>query len=108
MAGMNTAEVLVDLARRPLLAAETLRGRLTPELLNAHPHHDNSIAWLLWHCAREIDEQLADLSGNEPVWTNSGFAARFGLDVQTHEHGYGHTPAQARAVVVQDAGLLTV
>lgn len=103
---MDGTEILIDLARRPQAAAEALRGRLTPELLNAHPHHDNSIAWLIWHAAREIDEQLAHLSGGEPVWTAQEFAARFGLGVGSHEHGYGHTSAEARAIVVHDRDLL--
>lgn len=103
---MNAIEILIDLARRPLAAAEALRGSLTPELLNAHPHHDNSISWLLWHTAREIDEQLSHISGEEPVWTAAGFAARFELPVDSHEHGYGHTPDQARAIVTHDPDLL--
>lgn len=104
---MNAKEVLIDLARRPQAALEAIRGALTPELLNSHPHHDNSIAWLLWHSAREIDEQLAHLSGHEPVWTAGGFAERFVLPVASDEHGYGHTPAQARAIVATDPALLT-
>lgn len=103
---MNLSELLIDVARRPLLAAEQLRGRLSPELLNAHPHHDNSIAWLLWHAAREIDEQLRELHGQDAVWVAGGFAERFALPTGIHEHGYGHSPAQARAIVVNDQDLL--
>lgn len=103
---MNAIDILIDLARRPQAAAEHLRGSLTPELLNAHPHHDNSVAWLLWHAAREIDEQLSAISGTEAVWTAQGFAARFGLDVAPDELGYGHSPEQARAIIVTDADLL--
>lgn len=103
---MNGIEILVDLARRPQAAAEELRSTLTPELLNAHPHHDNSIAWLLWHAGREIDEQLSHLSGNVSVWIDGGFQDRFDLGVGPHEHGYGHTPDEARAIHVTDADLL--
>lgn len=103
---MNAIEILKDLARRPQESVEALRGTLTPELLNAHPHHDNSIAWLLWHAAREIDAQLSDLSGAEQIWTAAGFSERFGLAVGEHEHGYGHSPSQARAIVVPDPDLL--
>lgn len=103
---MNAIEILIDLARRPQAAAAHLRGRLTAEMLNAHPHHDNSIAWLLWHAAREIDEQLADISGHTSVWQSQGFAERFGLPVGEQEHGYGHSPAQARAIIVHDPDLL--
>lgn len=103
---MNAIDILIDLAARTRDSAEELRGVLTPEMLNAHPHHDNSIAWLLWHAAREIDAQLADLSGEEPVWLAAGFAERFALPVGPAEHGYGHTPEQARAIVVSDPELL--
>lgn len=103
---MNAIELLIDLARRPQAAAEELRGMLTAELLNAHPHHDNSIAWLLWHSAREIDEQLSHISGRDTVWIAGGFEERFGLSTEANEHGYGHTPEQARAIVVRDPALL--
>ncbi|MEB4616393.1 mycothiol transferase [Leucobacter sp. M11] len=103
---MNATEVLIDLATRPLIAAEQLRPALTPERLNAHPHHDNSIAWLLWHAAREIDEQLSQLSGAVPLWTAQGFDVRFDLEVEPHHIGYGHSSAEARAIVVTDPDLL--
>lgn len=103
---MNAIEILADLARRPLEAAERLRGSLTPELVNAHPHHDNSIAWLLWHAAREMDEQLSALSGSEPVWTAGGFDERFALGLARHEMGYGHTPEEARGIRAADPELL--
>lgn len=103
---MKATEILADLANRPLEAAEALRPALTPALLNAHPHHDNSIAWLLWHAGREIDEQLAHLSGQAPVWIAQGFEPRFGLGLAPADLGYGHSPEQARAIVVTDADLL--
>lgn len=103
---MTSIDLLIDISRRPQEAAESLRDALTPELANAHPHHDNSIAWLLWHSAREIDEQLAALSGAQSVWLSQGFADRFGLVVGPHEHGYGHSAEQARAIVVADPALL--
>ena len=104
---MDAITLMLDLAQRPLDAAGSLRPQLTHEKLNAHPGgHDNSIAWLLWHTAREIDAQVAQLSGDEPIWTAQGFDARFGLDVDDDETGFGHSPEQARAVVVTDVALL--
>lgn len=103
---MSSIEILKDIARRPLEEAEALRPALGPELLNAHPHHDNSIAWLLWHSAREIDEQLASLSGGEPVWTAQGFAERFDLELGAHDMGLGHTGTAARGVRADDPDLL--
>ena len=46
------------------------------------------------------------MSGDEPIWTAQGFDARFGLDVDDDETGFGHSPEQARAVVVTDVALL--
>ncbi|MBA8922236.1 hypothetical protein [Nesterenkonia jeotgali] len=101
---MNSIELLHDIARRPLEQAQELRPALTAQALNAHPHHDNSIAWLLWHSAREIDEQLAGLSGEPTVWTAQGFAARFALDLDEHEMGFGHTGTDARGNPGQRSG----
>ncbi|MFT0846167.1 DinB family protein [Actinomycetaceae bacterium L2_0104] len=103
---MDSIEILKDLADRPRAAAQALRPKLTPELLNAHPQHDNSIAWLLWHAGRELDVQVADLSGEEPVWTAQGFDRRFGLGISPDNMGYGHTPEQARAIAIDDPDLL--
>lgn len=103
---MNAIEILTDLAARPLETARALRPALTAERLNAHPHHDNSIAWLLWHTGREIDIQVAPLAGATQVWLAQDFATRFGLGLGPEDIGYGHTPEQARAIVVNDADLL--
>lgn len=103
---MNHIDILIDLARRPQQSAEALRESFTPSLLNAHPHHDNSVAWLLWHAGRELDEQLAALAGCETVWLGEGFERRFGLELDPHEMGYGHTAEQARSVKVDDGELL--
>lgn len=103
---MSSIEILKDIARRPLEEASALRPALTSDLLNAHPHHPNSIAWLLWHSAREIDEQLSSLSGQEPAWTAQGFAERFALDLGDHDMGFGHTGTDARRIRASDPDLL--
>ncbi|WP_030016261.1 MULTISPECIES: mycothiol transferase [Micrococcales] len=104
---MDAISLLQDLAHRPSEAAARLKDKLTPEMLNYHPgDHDNSIAWLLWHTAREIDEQVSAMSGREPVWTAQGFDRRFGLDLEEHELGYGHSSERARSIVVEDVDLL--
>lgn len=102
---MNGIDVLKELAKRPLDAATPLRD-VTADRLNAHAGHDNSIAWLLWHAAREIDVQVAQLSGGQDEWTRGGWAARLGVDRGSDEMGYGDSPEGARAVVVNDANLL--
>ncbi|WP_291279487.1 DinB family protein [Galactobacter sp.] len=101
---MNSNEILSDLAQRPIDAANALPP-LTPGQLNAHPSgHPNSIAWLLWHSGREVDVQLADLTGGSQVWEK--FRGRFGLGHAGDAVGYGQSPEDAEAIVVEDQGLL--
>ena len=103
---MDSMGLLIDLASRPLVAVGHLWDRLDGERLNIHPGgHPNSPAWLLWHSGREIDQQVADMGGPE-VWNAHGWAERFGMGVADDEHGYGHTPEQAHAIIVRDRDLL--
>ena len=105
---MDSLDVLRDLASRPRQSAAALRGRLDPSILNARPGgHDNSVAWLLWHSGREIDVQLADLSGDEQVWTSHSYDQRFDLGELGDSVGYGHSAAEARRIIIEDGpGLL--
>lgn len=101
---MNANEVIADLVQRPIDAAHHLPA-LTAQQLNAHPaDHPNSIAWLLWHSGREVDVQLAHLSGKAPVWES--FKAHFNLGELGESIGYGHTADQARQIQVSSQKLL--
>lgn len=100
---MEPKDLLIDLAGRPREAASAIRDELTPTLLNAHPGgHPNSIAWLLWHTGREIDAQVADLSGEDEVWSAGGFDGRFDLGPLGDGIGLGHDPEQARSIRFDD------
>lgn len=104
---MDALDLLRDVTSRPRDAAERMRPELNPVSLNARPGgHDNSVAWLLWHSGREIDAQLADLTGHEQVWTSRDFAGRFDLGPEGDGVGYGHTPEEARRILVDDPELL--
>lgn len=104
---MDALDILRDLTSRPRHAAAQLRRQLNPVSLNARPGgHDNSVAWLLWHSGREIDAQLASLTGDDQVWTAQGFAERFDLGTVGDTVGYGHSPEEARRVLVSDGDLL--
>ncbi|MHA6523557.1 mycothiol transferase [Tessaracoccus sp. G1721] len=104
---MNALDILLDAASRPLESLDALGPRLTDEVLNAHPAgHPNSVAWLLWHTGREIDLQLAHLTGLDEIWTRAGFRELFALGEVGDGIGYGHTADEARAVVVVDPQLL--
>lgn len=96
---MDAIAVLSELAGRPVQALEWFWDDLDPTMLNVHPGgHDNSPAWLLWHAGREIDVQLAHLSGEEQMWAAGDFGPRFAFVVEPDDLGYGHSPAQARAI----------
>lgn len=104
MGRMDIHELFADFARRPLHAAESL-PQLTAEQLNAHSgDHPNSIAWLLWHSGREVDVQLAHLTGKEQLW--EGYRGRFDLGEIGDSLGFGHTPEQAARITVDDQQLL--
>jgi hypothetical protein len=99
---VNGIDVLTDLATRPRDLVANLRGSIRPADLNAHPGgHDNSIAWLLWHTGRELDVQVAHLHGGDEVWPR--FRDRFGLGELGDTIGYGHSPAEARSIVFDNA-----
>lgn len=100
---MNAIDILLDLAQRPIDALDLFWDRLDPAELNAHPGgHNNSPAWLLWHTGRGIDVQVADLAGHEQTWTAAGFREQFALDLAEPDMGYGHSSAQARAVMLAE------
>jgi len=104
---MDATEILTDLARRPLHQLDLFWDEVGAAQLNAHPGgHPNSIAWLIWHAGREIDAQIAGLTGAGESWAAGGWADRFGPSVPAGGHGFGHSSAQARAVVVTDKDLL--
>lgn len=101
---MNSNEILSDLAQRPIDAANALPS-LTSVQLNAHPAgHPNSVAWLLWHSGREVDVQLADLTGNPQQW--EVFRDRFGLGEAGDAVGFGQSPEEAEGITVEDQRLL--
>ena len=66
----------------------------------------DSLSWLVWHTAREIDLQVSTLTGTEALWTAGGFKERFALPLPDDTEDWRHTPEQAAQVVVGDLGLL--
>ena len=73
-----------DLARRPVVSAAD--------------HPGNPIGWLVWHLLRVQDDHVAEAFGTGQVWTDDGWAGRFGLDLDPSDTGFGHTSAQVDAV----------
>lgn len=101
---MDTQQIFTTLAGLPLTSATNL-PKLSEQQLNTHlAGHPNSIAWLLWHSGREVDVQLAHLTGDKQLW--DAFADRFDLGELGASIGYGHSQAEAERIKVTDQGLL--
>jgi hypothetical protein len=84
-------ELLRDSFTRLIEHVEELTDGLTDEIAFFRPTAQaNSIAWLIWHSARQHDAQLCDIAGIEQVWTRDGWADRFRLDLPRDDTGYGH------------------
>ncbi|MBZ5738115.1 mycothiol transferase [Nocardioides mangrovi] len=96
---MTPADVFIDFFERILENGEAAVDGLTDDQLAHRPTPDaNSVAWLVWHAARVQDAQVAHLAGSDEVWLTDGWCERFGLDLDPHEHGYGHTSEQVGKV----------
>ena len=86
-------ELLRDAFTRQIEHVEELTDGLTDEMSFFRPTGTaNSIAWLIWHSARQHDAQLCDIAGIEEVWTRDGWVDRFGLALPRNDTGYGHGP----------------
>lgn len=102
--------LLASLDRSRERLARALDG-VTAEQASARPVDElapriDSLAWLAWHTAREIDLQVSGLAGAEPLWTAADFASRFGLPLPEDTQDWHHTPAESAQVTVRDTALL--
>src|SRR4051794_23832078 len=96
---MTPADIYTDLLERVLENGLAVVDGLDEDSLAHRPTPDaNSIAWLVWHTARIQDAQVAQVADSDEVWFREGWAERFGLDLDPHDHGYGHTSAQVGEV----------
>jgi len=69
---------------------EVLTFRADPEA--------NTIAWLVWHLTRVQDDHIADLMGDDQVWTAGGWVGRFDLPFDPSATGYSQSAADVAAV----------
>ena len=104
---MNIHDILADMASRPVQAADAVIDGISLETLHAMPEgRGNSIAWLIWHSGRQMDVQLAGLTGTEQVWQLGRWAERLGIDASPTDFGLGHNAQEVAAIRVDDAGAL--
>ena len=95
---MNWQELLTDAYNRIPSFIEHVLKDLPREKLDWRPHLDtNSIGWLAWHLARQQDAQVADLMGEEQLWTQAGWHGRFHRPEDPGDIGFGQTPKEVAA-----------
>lgn len=104
---MSIRDLLTDAASRPLDAARPVLDGLTTEDAHRLPcGHGNSIVWLLWHAARQMDVQTLALGGGESVWRSGGWADRLGVDRGERDFGFGDSVEEVASLHVRDVPAL--
>lgn len=104
---MDHRDLLIDAARRPVDSARQVLEGIDADVLNQMPDgQHSSIAWLIWHAARQQDAQIAQLADIRQTWRVEGWAERFALDRPTEATGFGDSPADVAKVRVTDPALL--
>jgi uncharacterized damage-inducible protein DinB len=58
----------------------------------------NTIGWLVWHLTRVQDHHISELLETSQLWVDGPWAARFGLDPDPDDTGYGHSPDDVAGV----------
>lgn len=103
---MDAIALLIDAIGRPLDAARTVLRGLDAGSLNTQVpgpvSRGNSIAWLVWHAARQQDAQVAQLAGTDQVWVSGGWAERLHIMRGAGATGFGDTTEQVAALHVTD------
>jgi hypothetical protein len=98
---MNVSELLADSLGRVREQMPALVSGLDEDDLAWRPDPGaNSIAWLVWHLSRIEDDHVAGVAGGDQVWVTQGWADRFDLPFDVHEHGYAMSSADVGRVRV--------
>ena len=104
---MDAVDILGDGFTRVAQSLPRTVQDLSPaDLLWRPGEKANPIAWLLWHIGRGTDAQVADLGQRPEVWTEEGWAQRFGLPFPTEASGYGQSAEEVGRFNVNDPDLL--
>jgi hypothetical protein len=99
---MTSAELLVDAFGRVREEVHDVVDGVSAEGLGYRVNGSaNSIAWLVWHLTRVQDDHVAEVAGLPQVWSEHGWAKRFGLPFDEADTGYGHTAGQVARVLVE-------
>jgi len=96
---MDVADLLLELyGRIPPLAVAAVTGAEPAQLLERITPDANPIAWLVWHAARVQDHHISEILDADQVWLDGTWAARFGLEPEPQNMGYGHSAEDVAAV----------
>jgi hypothetical protein len=96
---MDAAALLTEVyGRLPHLAHEAVDGATVDQLTTPPVQGANTIAWLVWHAARVLDDHVGDVMGTEQLWSEGIWPSRFGLEPDTSNTGYGHSAAEVLSV----------
>ncbi|MBZ5735616.1 DinB family protein [Nocardioides sp. TRM66260-LWL] len=103
---LTAAHLLEDAFGRIEESLDAVLGDLDVDDLARPPAPGtNSIAWLVWHLARVVDDHLAAVAERPQVWEAEGFRARLALDLPADDTGYGHGPDEVARVRASGADL---
>ena len=95
----TTADLVLDALGRVRETVHEVLDETPPERLAEPPAEGaNTVAWLVWHLSRLLDDHVAAAFGVEQVWTSAGWYDRFGLPFPATAHGYGHSTRDVLAV----------
>jgi hypothetical protein len=88
----TTAQLLLDLLARVQDDAQQVLRDTPEDLLGTPPApRTNTVAWLVWHLSRGLDEQAARALGYDARWEAGGWRERFDLPLPPDAHGYAMT-----------------
>ena len=96
---MLSTELLIDaFGRIRALVHGALKGASVEALTFRPDPEANTVAWLVWHLTRVQDDHIADLMGDDQVWTTGGWVGRFSLPFDPSATGYGQSASDVAAV----------
>lgn len=85
-------------SRIPPLVEQAVAGLDAGQLASIPRPGSNPIGWLAWHLTRVQDHHMSELLDQPQVWEAGDVAARFGLEPEPGNTGYGHAPDEVAAV----------
>ncbi len=98
---MQWQQLVIDGYKRVYEILDKALNGLTMDDLNESPRPDcNSIGWLTWHLTRELDYNMAGLSGLEQIWIKDKWYARFKRTPNPFDTGFsklGHSLEEVAA-----------